>query len=505
MKSGADSLAKPRKILELLREKPRLIPTGVIFVAVHIIAFVALSLATLVIVQREIIRAHSDSARLFAGEVVQDLHPVMVSARPAEIRVGMEDFVKAHDLLDLQLYDASGRPLTGAPPGDPHVAQLLSEGARDRFDLEETDEGWALHGLVPIVSRGLCDDCHRTGDVVGVAALSYDLTPYLGSARGRLRRILGVLMMGWLTVLGVVTFSTKKLVDRSMARVRANLGNPEPEGQGETRSVSSLVLDPLSAELLASVREVVDRQKRREEKVASRLHHTERLASLGQLSASLAHEIKNPIASIQGVLEILRDEATDEASRTLFERTIAETRRVNATIQDLLQFARPGQPKKAVIDVAELLEDTVQLLAAGFARRNISVEVSTAPDLPQCLIDPAQIRQVLVNLVNNAGEAIESGGRIRVRCTGFPEGSGVIIAVEDDGPGIPLERQEQIFGPFYTTKVHGTGLGLAVARTLVEEHGGTLEVDSRPGEGSTFLIVLPSDGRTENDSSVGKG
>jgi signal transduction histidine kinase len=476
-----------------------------IFVAVHIIAFVALSLATLVIVQREIIKAHSESARMFAGEVIQDLHPVMVSARPAEIRAGIEAFAEAHDLLELQLYDASGQPLTGGQSSNPHVEQLLSEGARDRFDLEATDEGWALRGLVPIVARGLCNDCHRVGDVLGVAGLSYDLTPYLGSARGRLLRILGVLMVGWLAVLGVVTLATKKLVDRSMARLRANLGNPDSEGQGEIQGASSLVLDPLSAKLLTSLRDVVDSQKRREDQLASRLHHTERLASLGQLAAGLAHEIKNPIAGIQGVLEILRDEAAEESQRTLFERLIGETRRINDTIQELLHFARPGEPRKVATDIAEWLEDTVQLLTADFARRDISVRCSTGAALPKFSLDPSQMRQVLVNIVNNAGEAIESGGSIEIRATEFPNGTGVILAVEDDGPGIPPDELDRIFDPFHTTKVHGTGLGLAVARSLVEQHGGTIEVDSQIAGGSTFLIILPSDTGAESGGNRHNG
>jgi signal transduction histidine kinase len=488
-----------------LRRRTSLIRTGVIFVSVHVVAFVALSMAALVIAQREVIRAHSDSARFFAGEVVQDLHPVMVSARPAEIRAGIASFAQSHDLLELQLYDGSGRPLTGPPVGDLRVEQLLSDDARDRFDVKSTTDGWSLNGLLPIVAKGLCDDCHRHGEVIGVAALSYDLTPYVDSARGRLLRILGVLMVAWLALTGVVTFSTKRLVNRSMDRLRASLGNSGLNGQEEIGEGSKLVLDPLSAELLMTLRQVTENQKRRETRVSSLLPDTERLASLGQLAASLAHEIKNPIASIQGVLEILRDEATDDDGRTLFERTIVETRRVNSTVQDLLRLARPGQPKKVVTDIARLLEDTVHLLAAGLVTRNISVKVSTVDGLPDCLVDPDQIRQVVVNLVNNAGEAIKSEGHIRVRCTGIPDGGGVIITVEDDGPGIPLEQQEKIFESFYSTKLHGTGLGLAVARTVVSEYGGTIEVNSEVGRGATFIVVLPTDPGAETGGNRHNG
>jgi signal transduction histidine kinase len=298
-------------------------------------------------------------------------------------------------------------------------------------------------------------------------------------------------MAGWLVIMSAVTFVTRRLAVRSMARLQADISDPQAARGGELSAVSKLVLDPVSKALLTSLQQVVGNQKKRERDVASRLHHTERLASFGQLAAGLAHEIKNPVAGIQGVLEILRDEATDETQRDLFERLIGETRRINETVQELLHFARPGEPRKVATDVAELLEDAVRLLTAGFARRGISVGCWTDPGLPPCSLDPAQIRQVLVNLVNNAGEAIESGGSIEIRATEIPDGGGVILAVADDGPGIPRDQLERIFEPFHTTKVHGTGLGLAVARTLVAQHGGTIEVDSRVGRGSTFVVILP--------------
>jgi len=486
--------------------KPRLSRTALILIPIHVAGFAALYFAALSIVQREIIHAHGDSARVFAGDVIRELHPVMVTADAAEIQAGIANLANAHDLLHLQLFDAEGGALTDVTDTDlvQPVGEFLRSGEPGRFDLVPTATGWNLHGMIAISATGSCADCHGAGNVVGVAAVSYDLTPYIRSARHRLGRSLGYLFAGWLLVMTVVTFSTRRMVLRSMARLRADISDAGATG-GDLPAVSKLVMDPMSTELLAALRDMVDSQKKRERHLASRLHHTDRLASLGQLAAGLAHEIKNPIAGIQGVLEILRDEASDGTQRELFERLIGETRRINETVQELLHFARPGDPRKVAVNIADLLDDTVQLLAAGFARRGISITQSVAPDLPRCLLDPAQIRQVLVNLVTNAGEAIESGGSIEIRATEFPEDGGVILAVEDNGPGIPPDQLEKIFEPFHTTKVHGTGLGLAVARTMVTQHGGTIEVHSKVGSGTTFFVILPHDTGEETDGNRDNG
>jgi signal transduction histidine kinase len=261
--------------------------------------------------------------------------------------------------------------------------------------------------------------------------------------------------------------------------------------------VGKLLLDPVSERLYESLAEVLHRQREKNEQVSSRLHHTERLASLGQLAAGLAHEIKNPLAGIHGVLELLRDDATDDAQSKLYDEMLSELDRVNGTIHSLLGFARPAPANRVSTDIAQLVEGTVKLLRPGLTKRSIQLDISITPDLCEFHVDPDQIRQVLVNLISNAADAIDRGGTISVRATEFPDGKGVIIAVEDDGSGISEEGLGGIFEPFYTTKFSGTGLGLAVARSLVDKHGGRIEVESAVGAGTTFFLLLP-----EADDSI---
>ncbi len=175
---------------------------------------------------------------------------------------------------------------------------------------------------------------------------------------------------------------------------------------------------------------------------------------------------------------------------------LAELGRVDGTIRTLLRFARPAPSHRRPTDISSLLEDTVKLLRSGLARRGVALEVRTAPDLGSFPLDAEQIRQVLVNLVNNAVEAIEQGpgaggGKVALRATRFPQDGSLLLAVDDDGPGIPKEDREQIFQPFFTSKFTGTGLGLAVADSLVNRHSGRIELESTTGEGSTFFVILP--------------
>jgi signal transduction histidine kinase len=131
-------------------------------------------------------------------------------------------------------------------------------------------------------------------------------------------------------------------------------------------------------------------------------------------------------------------------------------------------------------------------MAPSLRRQRVDLRTETAGGLPEVQVDPAKLRQVLVNLVQNAAEAMaESGGQVVVRATHFPLERAVVVAVEDDGPGIPAENLQSLFEPFFTTKFTGTGLGLSISKSLVEQHGGRIEVSSEPGRGTTFLIFLP--------------
>ena len=217
------------------------------------------------------------------------------------------------------------------------------------------------------------------------------------------------------------------------------------------------------------------------------------MAALGELAAELTHEIRNPLAGVSSALQLMRSEESDPPTeRTqLIDQMLAELTRVSKTLTGLLALARPQPPQKTATDLVALTRDVVRLFEPRLHGCRVRLTVQAPDPLPTLQVDRGQITQLLLNLLSNAAQAVADGGSIEVRLALFPDEEGVMLSVVDDGAGIPADRLEKIWEPFYTTKEKGTGLGLAVCRQIAELHEGTITVESIPGEGARFLVLLP--------------
>lgn len=223
-----------------------------------------------------------------------------------------------------------------------------------------------------------------------------------------------------------------------------------------------------------------------------RLRKAERLYAAGQLSASLAHEIRNPLASIAGAAGILkRGNASPQNFRDCLEIIEKESQRLNKLLTQFLDFARPRAPRFQMTDLSMLITSVAVLArhAAGASEIDLRQEVNG--NLPEVECDPEQLKQVLLNLVINAAQASPPGGSVWLNASAAPDR--VRITVRDEGCGIPPEKQDKIFDPFFTTKENGTGLGLAIASMIVEQHQGLLTARKNVGKGMTFSLELPMD------------
>jgi signal transduction histidine kinase len=219
------------------------------------------------------------------------------------------------------------------------------------------------------------------------------------------------------------------------------------------------------------------------------LVHRERLAALGELSAVVAHEVRNPLGVIFNSLGSLRRLLRPSGdARTLFRIVEEEAERLNRIVGDLLDFARPSTPNLHPESLARLAEEAV---ASVVAQQEAPIELlrELDPALPEVPVDARLVRQAVVNVAANAAQAMARGGRITVRT--LRDGDAAVVELEDDGPGIPEEVEGRIFEPFFTTKATGTGLGLAVVRRIVEGHGGTVRVRPGPGAGTVFALRFP--------------
>ena len=236
----------------------------------------------------------------------------------------------------------------------------------------------------------------------------------------------------------------------------------------------------------------------------------DRLAALGEMAAGLAHEIRNPLAAIQGALQLLLPpeggrepprEPTED--RGEFLGIIAEeVRRLNGVVTQFLDYSRPPRATLSPGELNEILTRTLTLLAPEIPP-SVKLVLDLAEGLPRVSCDPEQLRQVFLNLALNALQAMPEGGELRVVTLlsrdevalwrDVPKRSDLVeVRFHDTGPGIPEGEREHIFVPFYTTKAKGTGLGLAICQRIVKMHGGTIGVRSAPGEGAEFAIALPA-------------
>jgi signal transduction histidine kinase len=239
--------------------------------------------------------------------------------------------------------------------------------------------------------------------------------------------------------------------------------------------------------LLELVSDVTERERMR-----SRLTEAERLASVGELAAGVAHEIRNPLAAVVNATALLEREATLSAEdrAATIGAVRKEARRLNGILSDFLRFARPGEPKRMDGHLGDVLTHVTALLGehrAGAPR--LELETHVDPDLPRFAFDPDQLTQVLWNVSLNAIEAMKGHGRLRIHAR--REGDEAVLEVADTGPGILPDDLRRIFEPFYSKRSGGTGLGLPIARRIVAAHGGRIDVESVVGEGTQILIRLP--------------
>lgn len=323
-----------------------------------------------------------------------------------------------------------------------------------------------------------------------------------------LRRIIGLSALG-LILAALLGRLTAGRISRPVRRLAAVADRLAGSGLDEPVELETAAADYEIGRLAAAFRAMVEslRASQRE------LVRNERLAAVGRLAASVAHEVRNPLTAMRMIVQTLRDrpdENTNEKTRAALRLLAGEIDRLAFSVDELLTFARPRPPRRRPTDLNRLVHDTLAVLDRQF--RHAGVEVFFEPDetLPTDLaLDPDKIRQLLLNLLLNALQAVVRNGKVTVRATCSPEQSSgrevkrtVVLEVGDDGPGIPPEIRDRLFEPFASTKNEGGGLGLAVVKQVTEEHGGTISFTTTTAEessgnaaksktGTNFTVVLP--------------
>jgi len=280
-------------------------------------------------------------------------------------------------------------------------------------------------------------------------------------------------------------------VEQALARVEERLaGAAVPEGQ-----VLQQVCEDVARLRAHTLEERGRRLQRWSEKVADcleRLQQVKSLASLGELSASVAHEIRNPLCGIQLLVEVLQTKMDPDDSRNrLLDNLHREAEKMAKVVTNLLHFARRYEPNTAQCTLGDIVQKSIETVKSHLKKKDMQVVVHGATGACNAELDAALVLQVFRNILHNSVDASPSGSVVHVYLQGTDESDAVAVSFRDEGAGIPIDLQGRIFDPFFTSKRNGVGLGLSVSKRIVEAHRGRIEVESTPGEGTTFTVVFP--------------
>jgi signal transduction histidine kinase len=400
---------------------------------------------------------------------------------------GLEAFLRISPLLagDIHTFvvDREGRPLfaSHAHPGLEYAARLPSpladagNGATERYANYEGIEVMAASVPVPGRSWRYIAEAPVSsvlGQLHGLALLAAALEA--GFA-------LLLVAVVWLVARSIVA-PLRRLVHAAERLRRGELGVEVRIDRPDELGELGRTFNQMSRELQAStqqIQELHDQEMRR----------AAQLASVGELASGIAHEIKNPLIGVTSGLGLLSKRVgEDPAVRNIVGQMHAQLQRIEAAIRDLLSYARPKAPRTMLTDPGRLIDRVVGLIRAQAEAAGVRVETRLAPEVPKIEIDLDLMTQTLINLALNGVQAMTPGGVLTISAARV--GEKVRIGISDTGTGIPKDELEKVFRPFYTTKHEGTGLGLAISRGIIDRHGGTMEVTSEPGRGSTFTIAF---------------
>lgn len=364
----------------------------------------------------------------------------------------------------------------GLPIGPAHEGRLVMASGQPRVQEGDLVRGQIMNAMHPVI---------RDGRVIGYIwanEFTADIQAQLGAMT---RQVYLTIILGLIGGVAGVVFLVGRLtsdigrIKGGLMRLKSDLAHQLPRLGGEMGEITTAIND-MARSLTA--------QKRLEDQV----QRAERLALAGELAAGLAHEIRNPMMAVKGFAQLLKEDITPAEQAEYADIIIRETARMNRLIEELLTFARPAATDVRPVDVNAVAADSLFLLEPKAARGGIEIVRGFAPGLPWVMVDSERLKQVLINILINAIQAVGRDGEIRVG-TAYESGDATVrITVADTGVGIDPENIGKLFDPFFTTKDDGTGLGLSVAERLMESWGGKILVDSTLGRGSVFTLVLPA-------------
>jgi len=399
----------------------------------------------------------------------------------------------------------------------------------ERSRVFSSDQGEDTHGgnhrvlgiINPMYNDSNCSSatCHahpRSQKVLGVIDVTMDLSEVDAQMTLARRQVLVVSVVSVAAIFIIVAFilfhfiqrpikelvlGTKRISGGDLNHFIGVTTNDEMGHLASSFNQMTMDLQNAHKEIQEGIRNLehkVEARTRELKATQSQLLHSEKLAAVGALAATVAHEINNPLTGVYTYIRLMERKITQGQSgaediakyKEYLDTMRREVERTTAIVQNLLDFTRPKEPARKPLNLVKVMEESLALIANKLSLFNIVV-VKILNPLPEIHADPAHMKQVFINLLVNACEAMEEGGTLTIRSDHHPDTNTVTMSVRDTGVGIEEKDRARIFDPFFSTKAKGTGLGLSVVNGIVTRHNGKMEIDSAPGKGTDFRVTLP--------------
>lgn len=445
--------------------------------------------------------ALEDNVLIISNTIEKSLQNAMLDGKSKEVQHILEAVGTYHNIQEIKIFSPNGVILKSSKRWqrgrkvDAATQKWFLEG-KFKKPIKRRDEG-VFSVLFPIENTEQCFRCHgsqvRLNGILSVdvsmaqtqekvSELSKTMVLWAFGITATLAVFLSLFLTRYVTTPIQDLITTMERAERGLD-VRAHVRSSDDIGR--------------LAEAFNSLLNKLERARRRVERYHyEQMKRADRLASIGEMAAGIAHEIKNPLAGIAGVIQVLKkDISVDDPKRAVLDEVLSQVERMDKAVRNLLSFARPPEPKMTMVDINDLIAKLLDFLAPQFAKNGITAERRLTTGLPWLVVDPDLMQQALLNISLNAIKAMPSGGKFVIETRAEDvrkDGTGNIkIIFSDTGEGIAPENLGRIFSPFFTTRQQGTGLGLSITQRIVEQHNGEISVSSTPGRGAVFTINLP--------------
>ncbi len=475
-----------------------------IIIAVSVILAVTIGIGTWINIgyqRAQIEHSLEDNALIISNTIERSLANAMISGKSKEVQSILEAVGAYHNIQEVKIFSPNGVILKSSKRWkmgrkvDPIVEKWF---LNQEFmkPVKRRDDG-AFTVLFPIANEVRCFHCH--GDKAKLnGVLAVDVTMTLAQKKlDEYSKTMFLWAVGITAILAVsLSLFLTHFVSTPIQELIATMERAERGLEARVEVKSSDDIGRLG-EAFNSLLTKLERARRRVERYHyEQMKRADRLASIGEMAAGIAHEIKNPLAGIAGVIQVLKkDQAIGDQKRAVLDEVLSQVERMDKAVRNLLSFARPPEPKMTLVDINELISKLLDFLVPQFAKNSITVERKLSAGLPWLTLDPDLMQQALINIALNAIQAMPEGGKFIAETKSMkPEGENsgsVEIFFADTGKGISAENLSRIFNPFFTTRQQGTGLGLSITQRIVEQHGGEISVMSSSGKGASFTIIFP--------------